>query len=185
MEKTRKTRKKKKRKNPQILQSRFFCNFRCYFFEFLKFFTVCVNGLGAEIFPETYMFGIKWIISWVVWPIFLEHLRTTMFSSAVEGRGSFNHKAATQNSTFAQYQTNRGFRKIRGWLQTATVIYSGMSYLYSYVATSQGSQPSCKCWWRFLSGAMANVIFETFGTKRKRIPHVHTWSYMCTCQLWW
>ena len=48
----------KKRKNPQILKSRCFGNFRI-FLEFQKFFTVCVHGRSAEIFPETYMFGKK------------------------------------------------------------------------------------------------------------------------------
>ena len=61
----------KNRKNPQILKSRCFGNFRI-FLEFQKFFTVCVHGRSAEIFPETYMFGTKWIIFWVIWPIFLE-----------------------------------------------------------------------------------------------------------------
>ena len=37
-----------------------------------KIITVCVPGRSAEIFPETYMFGTKWIIFWFVWPIFLE-----------------------------------------------------------------------------------------------------------------
>ena len=61
----------KKRKNPQILKSRCLGNFRI-FLEFQKSFTVCVHGRSAEIFPETFMFGTKWIIFWVVWPIFLE-----------------------------------------------------------------------------------------------------------------
>ena len=52
--------------------------------EFQKFYTVCVHGRSAEIFPETYMFGTKWIIFLVIWPIFLE---LAFFSSAVEGRG--------------------------------------------------------------------------------------------------
>ena len=43
-----------------------------FFLEFQKFFTVCVHGRSAEIFTETYMFGTKWIIFWVIWPIFLE-----------------------------------------------------------------------------------------------------------------
>ena len=32
---------------------------------------LCTGG-SAEIFPETYMFGSKWNIFWVVWPIFLK-----------------------------------------------------------------------------------------------------------------
>ena len=80
----------KNRKNPQILKSRCFGNFRI-FLEFQKFFTVCVHGRSAEIFPETYMFGTFWNKV----NHFLGHLtyllRTTIFSSAVEGRGIYTY----------------------------------------------------------------------------------------------
>ena len=48
----------KKRKNPQILKSRYSRYFRI-FSQFQKILTMCVHGRSAEIFPETYMFGIK------------------------------------------------------------------------------------------------------------------------------
>ena len=51
-----KTRKKtQKPANPEICCSRYFRTFS----QFQKIFTMCVHGRTAEIFPETFMFGIK------------------------------------------------------------------------------------------------------------------------------
>ena len=48
-------------------------------FQNTSHFVYVGGGRSAEIFPETYMFGTKWIMFLVVWPIFLEHLRTIIF----------------------------------------------------------------------------------------------------------
>ena len=74
-DKTRKTPQKKKRKKPAKTRKSWNIVVLGSFRIFLvvpKFITVCVPGRSAEIFPETYMFGTKWIIFWFVWPIFLE-----------------------------------------------------------------------------------------------------------------
>ena len=56
-----------------------------------KIITVCVPGRSAEIFPETYMFGTKWIILWFVWPIFLERpFFPRQWRVEVNIRGSFD-----------------------------------------------------------------------------------------------
>ena len=73
-DKTRKTPQKKRKKPAKNRKSWIFVvlgSFRI-FLVVPKIITVCVPGRSAEIFPETYMFGTKWIIFWFVWPIFLE-----------------------------------------------------------------------------------------------------------------
>ena len=60
----------------------------------------CVCECSAEIFPKHNMFGTKWIIFWVVWPIFLEPPLFVLRKWRLEG--GFIHGSPKQPADRAQ-----------------------------------------------------------------------------------
>ena len=62
------------------------------------------------------MFGTKWIIVWVVWPCLTYLLRTTIFSSEVEGRGTVRRFSQRTKKT-SKFLGHGDFPAMRCWQQ--------------------------------------------------------------------